>query len=221
MNRRVLGVLAALILFGLAAGCARPKPVHVTPACARSPLAAHPSVGRVGLASPRRLPSPCPSSQSTTASNTNRKVVTGMGLVVGGVCLLAVGIFAGGAAAAVLGGRRRRAVTVGQPHNRRPPDERDDHDRAKLIGHLIDLRERLANLALIHKVDSALAAVGVEPIVPAPGAPFDPEVHRAVGAASAPDAAADWSIGEVMTIGHRDRGVVLRPAEVIVLRSGS
>jgi GrpE len=220
MNCRVLGVLAALILSGLAAGCAQPKPVHVTPACARTPLAMHLSVGRAGPASPRRLPSPCPASGSTTASN--RKVVTGMGLV-GSFCLLAVGIFAGGAAAAVLGGRRRRAATVGQPHNRRtrPPDERDGHDRTTLIGHLIDLRERLANLALIHKVDSALAAVGVEPIVPAPGARFDPEAHRAVGAARASDTAADWSIGEVMTIGHRDRGVVLRPAEVIVLRSGS
>jgi hypothetical protein len=111
-----------------------------------------------------------------------------------------------------------------QPAAPRPaPDDtlasRPASERAALVALCIELDDLLSNDALREKLRRGLRRVGVDAVVP-DGARFDPEAHRAIGTAAAPDPASERIIARVERPGFRDRGVDLRPPEVIVYSSG-
>lgn len=72
-------------------------------------------------------------------------------------------------------------------------------------------------LAIERKFQKALEATGVERIDPL-GAPFDPTTQEAVSMMPAPSEEADGTVGAVFQAGYRLRGVLLRPAKVVVLK---
>ena len=68
--------------------------------------------------------------------------------------------------------------------------------------------------ATLQQLHAALRQEGVEPIVVAEGAPFDPQVHEAI-AGYAADVARD-TVAEVTQTGYTLDGLLLRPARVVV-----
>jgi GrpE len=100
-----------------------------------------------------------------------------------------------------------------------PEAARLAEERATLVELCIELDDMFTNDALRAKLRRGLRRVGVEPLEPE-GARFDPEVHRAVGSAVAPDAEHELTIARVERPGFRDGGVEVRPPEVIVYSAG-
>ena len=72
--------------------------------------------------------------------------------------------------------------------------------------------------ATLQQLMSALRQEGVEPILVAVGAVFDPQVHEAVG--GHPAAVERESVAEVTQTGYTFDGQLLRPARVIVALPG-
>ena len=62
----------------------------------------------------------------------------------------------------------------------------------------------------------ALEAAGLEVIDDAAGKPFDPTVHEALTTVPAPSEAEDDTVDQVYQKGYRFKGVLLRPARVVV-----
>ena len=99
------------------------------------------------------------------------------------------------------------------------PAARLASERGALVALCIELDDMLASEALRERLRRGLRRVGVEAVDPI-GAAFDAEAHRAVGTAPAPDPAQELVIARVERSGFRDRGDELRPADVIVYRTG-
>ena len=93
----------------------------------------------------------------------------------------------------------------------------DDFERAfKALPPALKQLSWLDGIRLIErKVRNVLNAVGVEPILAEPGAPFDPQVHQAVMQQSLAGFAADQIIAEVQK-GYTLDNLVLRPSLVVV-----
>ena len=93
----------------------------------------------------------------------------------------------------------------------------DDFERAfKALPPALKQFSWLDGIRLIErKVRNVLNAVGVEPIVAEPGAPFDPQVHQAVMQQSLAGFEADQIIAEVQK-GYMLDNLVLRPSLVVV-----
>jgi molecular chaperone GrpE len=72
-------------------------------------------------------------------------------------------------------------------------------------------------IAIERKFLKTLELSGVERIEAA-GAPFDPNSHEAVATMPAADESADQTVGAVYQHGYRFKGVLLRPARVVVLQ---
>jgi molecular chaperone GrpE len=68
--------------------------------------------------------------------------------------------------------------------------------------------------ATLQQLQSALRQQGVEPIAAAPGAPFDPQLHEAIGGHVAD--VAHETVAEVAQAGYTFEGQLLRPARVVV-----
>jgi molecular chaperone GrpE len=122
------------------------------------------------------------------------------------------------------------APAAEQPSGEQPPREpgsvraepetsRLAEERAALVELCIELDDMITSDALRAKLRRGLRRVGVEALEPE-GVRFDPEVHRAVGSAVAPDAERELTIASVERPGFRDGGVEVRPPEVIVYSSG-
>ena len=102
-------------------------------------------------------------------------------------------------------------------------DVLDNLDRA------IDATRTAASVeAVVQGVDmvrrqflAKLEGFGVRPIEVTPGSAFDPELHEAVTAVPATDAASDGEIVGVVRRGYRIQNEVLRPAAVAVAKSES
>jgi GrpE len=99
-----------------------------------------------------------------------------------------------------------------------PDRQRLDEERAALVELCIELDDLLTNEAMREKLRRGLRRIGVEAVEPE-GARFDPEIHRAIGTATAPEANREGIIARVERAGFRDGGVELRPPEVIVYSS--
>lgn len=65
----------------------------------------------------------------------------------------------------------------------------------------------------------AMEAVGVEPI-DAEGRPFDPTIHEALTTVPTEDPEEDNTVAQVYQRGYRLKGVLLRPARVVVRKHG-
>jgi molecular chaperone GrpE len=65
----------------------------------------------------------------------------------------------------------------------------------------------------------AMEAVGVEPI-DAEGKPFDPTIHEALTTVPTDDPEEDNTVAQVYQRGYRLKGVLLRPARVVVRKHG-
>lgn len=65
----------------------------------------------------------------------------------------------------------------------------------------------------------AMEALGVEEI-DAAGKPFDPTIHEALTTVPTDDAAEDNTVAQVYQKGYRLKGVLLRPARVVVRKHG-
>lgn len=87
----------------------------------------------------------------------------------------------------------------------------DDIDRALTFGSVADAALRPVRAQMY----AVLARHGVERMEPG-GAPFDPELHEAVGVRDTADAAPPNTVVEVVRAGYRVDDRVLRPARVIV-----
>ncbi len=70
---------------------------------------------------------------------------------------------------------------------------------------------------LLREWETFLRHEGVEPVARA-GAPFEPEVHEAVGEVPASATADEGQVAEVVQQGYRFHGGVLRPAKVLIAR---
>ena len=91
----------------------------------------------------------------------------------------------------------------------------DDVDRALTFGSVADAGLRPVQ----QQMHAVLARHGVERME-AEGAPFDPELHEAVGVRETDDAPKD-TVVDVVRAGYRVDDRVLRPARVIVSRRSS
>ena len=72
-------------------------------------------------------------------------------------------------------------------------------------------------LAIERKFLRTLESAGLERIDPV-GQPFDPRTQEAVAMLPAPNAEADQTVGTVFQQGYSYKGVLLRPARVVVLQ---
>jgi molecular chaperone GrpE (heat shock protein) len=67
-------------------------------------------------------------------------------------------------------------------------------------------------------VEDILYRQGVEPVETAPGDPFDPRLHRAVGPEDTPERTLEKAVARVVRPGFQSGSRILRPAEVRVFR---
>jgi len=103
-----------------------------------------------------------------------------------------------------------------------PAPSADVGDRRTLVEALVQIGDLVTSDALRTTVAERLAAVGVLPLLVAPGTRFDPTLHRGVQADEARTPDEDGTVASCDRAGWSDRGEVLRPPEVVVHRwSGS
>lgn len=88
-------------------------------------------------------------------------------------------------------------------------------ERAVLVDAVIHALDRTTSEAVRARLLAALAEVGVDP-VGAPGEEFDSARHEAVGTEPAGTATEVGTVVSVDRCGFLDRGVLLRPAQVVV-----
>lgn len=213
------GVVArGAVAAGAAAGTVRTGDLAVAP----SPQApATPGAGTQS-AGTGSAPGPAPAEGEKNTSGENWLT---------GLLLVAAGVVLGLGTSVVL----RRSPTPGSPYppvlppvpDHRPDTggEAADH-RLRLLRHLIDLRDLVANPALVQRIDLALEDVGATLLDPRSGTDLDPRVHRVCGTAATDEPTSDRRIAEVVAVGFLDTAdlgtsgrQVLRAADVIVYRS--
>lgn len=88
-------------------------------------------------------------------------------------------------------------------------------ERATLIDAVIHALDRTTSEAVRSRLLAALHEVGVEAVGEA-GELFDATRHEAVGTEPAGDSAEPGTVASVDRCGFTDRGVLLRPAQVVV-----
>lgn len=89
-----------------------------------------------------------------------------------------------------------------------------------LIGGLISIYDLSDSPGVALQAQKTLASVGITPIFPERGTPFDINQHAGGGAASTQEPALYWHISSVTRVGWRNEQEILRPAEVIVYQEG-
>jgi molecular chaperone GrpE len=134
--------------------------------------------------------------------------------------------------------RALRASADFDNYRKRAVKERDEaagRGQAQAFERIIDVIDDLARVAHLDPAKTSAEALhegmlnierkflrtleqaGLEQIDPT-GQPFDPKSQEAVATMPAPDAAADQTVGSTYQKGYRYKGVLLRPARVVVLQ---
>lgn len=164
-------------------------------------------------------PDPIPTATSSGAADDG----TGTGTVIA----IAIGAFLVGAAGAWSLTRRQSqpepATTTFVPATatalaRSATPVTAEEDRRALVAAIIEASDVVSSEAVCATLAERLEAVGVEAIDVAPGSAFDPATHRGVHAEPAPGPEQDGTVAHTDRPGWRDRGIVLRPPEVVVYR---
>lgn len=93
----------------------------------------------------------------------------------------------------------------------------DDMDRLAAGGAQVQTVDQLHEAVILieKKLWKELGAAGFESVDPT-GAAFDPEQHEAISTVPAPDAARAHLVAQTFQVGYRLKGVLLRPARVLV-----
>lgn len=147
---------------------------------------------------------------------------------------------AGGDELAALRDRHLRLAAEFDNYRKRVERERADNiarAQAQVLERLLEPLDDLARIAdfdpattpsgALHegaemvekKFLRAMEAVGVEPI-DAEGKPFDPTIHEALTTVPTDDPEEDNTVAQVYQKGYRLKGVLLRPARVVVRKHG-